>query len=67
MDKSESNDVKESNEKKKRNKPNLISRIFICWVCPVLFKGNKRDVEENDLIVPTKQYDSEKLGEKFER
>lgn len=67
MDKSENNNTKESNQEKKRNKPNFISRIFICWVCPVLFKGNKRDVEENDLIIPTKHYDSEKLGEKLER
>lgn len=67
MDESESKHVKESDANKKRNKPNIISRIFICWVCPVFYKGNKRDVEETDLIIPTKQYDSEKLGDKFER
>ncbi|XP_052753897.1 ATP-binding cassette sub-family C member 4-like [Galleria mellonella] len=52
---------------KKRSKPNIISRIFICWMCPVLVKGNKRDVEEKDLIVPNKQYDSERHGDKLER
>ncbi|XP_013195349.1 ATP-binding cassette sub-family C member 4 [Amyelois transitella] len=52
---------------RKRNKPNIFSRIFLWWVCPVLFKGNRRDVEEDDLIVPTKKYDSEKLGDDFER
>lgn len=52
---------------KNRSKPNIFSRIFICWVCPVLFYGNKRDVEESDLIVPSKQYDSDRLGEKLER
>ncbi|CAH0722570.1 unnamed protein product, partial [Brenthis ino] len=67
MDESESKRVKESDGNKKRNKPNIISKIFICWVCPIFYKGNKRDVEETDLIVPTKQYDSEKLGDKFER
>ncbi|XP_053600748.1 uncharacterized protein LOC128669719 [Plodia interpunctella] len=52
---------------KKRNRPNIFSRIFLWWVCPVLIKGNKRDVEEDDLIVPTKQYDSQKLGDDFEK
>nr|UAX26432.1 ATP-binding cassette C subfamily [Galleria mellonella] len=52
---------------KKRSKPNIISRIFVWWMCPVLVKGNKRDVEEEDLIVPNKQYDSERHGDKLER
>lgn len=60
------NDKSEENVKK-RSKPNIFSRIFICWVCPVLYHGNKRDVEESDLIVPNKQYDSDRLGEKLER
>ncbi|XP_047534615.1 uncharacterized protein LOC125069235 [Vanessa atalanta] len=54
-------------EVKKRNKPNIVSRLFICWICPVLFKGNKRDIEENDLIIPSKQYDSDRLGGRLER
>lgn len=53
--------------KKKRNKANIFSRLFIWWVCPVLIKGNKRDVEEEDLIIPTKKYDSDRLGAYFER
>ncbi|KPJ13568.1 ABC transporter C family member 12 [Papilio machaon] len=52
---------------KKRNKPNILSRIFLCWVLPVLYKGNVRDVEESDLINPPKKYDSEILGDRFER
>ncbi|XP_059049333.1 ATP-binding cassette sub-family C member 4-like [Achroia grisella] len=52
---------------KKRSKPNIISRIFIWWMCPVLIKGNKRDVEESDLIVPNKQYDSDRHGDRLER
>ncbi|XP_068628827.1 ATP-binding cassette sub-family C member 4-like [Battus philenor] len=53
--------------KRKRNNPNIISRLFLCWVLPVLYRGNIRDVEESDLIVPKKKYDSDYLGEKFER
>lgn len=55
------------NVPKKRSNPNFISRLFICWVCPVLVKGNRRDVEERDLIVPAKKYDSEPAGDRFER
>ncbi|CAK1548558.1 unnamed protein product [Leptosia nina] len=51
----------------KRSNPNVISRIFICWVCPIFFKGNRRDIEESDLIVPNKNYDSDRLGSKLER
>lgn len=51
---------------KKRNKPNIFSTLFFCWICPVLVTGNKRDVEEDDLIVPPKSYDSDKLGDYLE-
>lgn len=52
---------------RKRKKPNILSRIFIWWICPVLINGNRREVEEEDLIIPSKVYDSEKQGEYFER
>ncbi|NP_001296082.1 probable multidrug resistance-associated protein lethal(2)03659 [Plutella xylostella] len=61
---------KESEEKKevKKGKPNVLSRLFMCWVCPVLVGGNRRDVEERDLIPPpSAKYKSESLGDKFER
>lgn len=58
---------KDGATEKKRSKPNIISQIFICWVCPVLFKGNRRDVEEDDLIIPGKKYDSVRQGTLFER
>ncbi|KAJ8734039.1 hypothetical protein PYW07_014590 [Mythimna separata] len=53
--------------RRKRKKPNILSRIFIWWICPVLINGNRRDVEEDDLIIPSKRYNSEKQGEYFER
>nr|QJQ50001.1 ABC transporter family C protein ABCC2 [Ostrinia furnacalis] len=52
---------------KERDKPNIFSKIFFWWVCPVIWNGNKRDVEESDLVVPGKVYNSKKQGEKFER
>ncbi|CAB3237240.1 unnamed protein product [Arctia plantaginis] len=52
---------------KKRYSPNIFSRLFFWWMCPVLVTGNRRDVEEKDLIVPNKHYDSERQGDYFER
>lgn len=57
----------DENVTKKRNQPNILSRIFLCWVLPVIYKGNIRDVEESDLINPPKKYDSDLLGDRFER
>ncbi|XP_039745503.1 multidrug resistance-associated protein 4-like [Pararge aegeria] len=59
--------IDDSDKNNKRSKPNVISKLFICWVFPVLFKGNRRDVEEDDLIIPNKPYDSDRLGEKLQR
>lgn len=64
---SEANNKSNYNEKKKRNNPNIISRLFFCWMCPVLFNGNRRDVEEEDLVVPSKKYDSDRQGALFEK
>lgn len=52
---------------KERSNPNIFSRMFFWWVCPVIITGNKRDVEEEDLIVPPKKYDSDRLGAYLER
>ncbi|KAM3966702.1 ATP-binding cassette subfamily C member 4 [Aphomia sociella] len=70
------NNIKNNNSKyktyndgtqKKRSKPNIFSRIFMFWMCPVIIKGNQRDVEEDDLVVPNKHYDSDRHGDKLER
>lgn len=52
---------------KKSHKPNIFSRLFFCWMCPVFITGNKRDVEEDDLIVPSKSFNSDRLGAHLER
>ncbi|KAG6439490.1 hypothetical protein O3G_MSEX000814, partial [Manduca sexta] len=56
---------KKAKERKPHN-PNILSSLFIWWMCPVFITGNKRDLEEDDLIVPTKKYEAEQLGEYFE-
>ncbi|CAG9783021.1 unnamed protein product [Diatraea saccharalis] len=52
---------------KDRKKPNILSRIFFCWICPVLVTGNRRDVIEDDLIVPSNIYNSKQQGDKLEK
>ncbi|RVE50388.1 hypothetical protein evm_004925 [Chilo suppressalis] len=52
---------------KERKKPNIVSRIFFWWICPVLVTGNRRDVIEDDLIVPSKIYNSKQQGDKLEK
>nr|UMW71136.1 ABC transporter subfamily C2 [Spodoptera frugiperda] len=75
MDKSNKNTAANGNggqragepKERVRKKPNILSRIFVWWIFPVLITGNKRDVEEDDLIVPSKKFNSERQGEYFER
>ncbi|KAH9634039.1 hypothetical protein HF086_001241 [Spodoptera exigua] len=72
MDKSNKNTVQNGTgagepKERVRKKPNILSRIFVWWIFPVLITGNKRDVEEDDLIVPSKKFNSERQGEYFER
>lgn len=54
-------------ETKKRKKPNILSQFFIWWMCPVFIKGNKRDVQEEDLIITSKSFESDTQGDYFER
>lgn len=51
----------------KKFKPNFLSSLFLCWMCPVIYKGNQRDLNEDDLISPSKKYYSEVVGDKLEK
>lgn len=59
--------ISEDQFHKKRIKPNILSKFFLWWVCPVILTGNKRDVEEEDLVVPGKVYGSKRQGDQLER
>ncbi|XP_038209218.1 multidrug resistance-associated protein 4-like [Zerene cesonia] len=46
--------------------PGLISRVFYAWMFPLFLNGNRRDLEEYDLV-PTKSiYDSKVTGDALE-
>ncbi|KAI5634801.1 ABC transporter domain-containing protein [Phthorimaea operculella] len=68
MENDTNKDASKEHTPKKRSKPNICSYLFLCWMCPVFLKGNRRPVEEKDLIVPpSKIYDSEVSGDLLEK
>lgn len=59
------------NNKKKmpseKKLPSLLSRLWFCWMFPMFYNGNKRDLEEYDLMPTKRIYDSKFSGDKLER
>ncbi|XP_075985107.1 ATP-binding cassette sub-family C member 4-like [Anticarsia gemmatalis] len=53
--------------KKQKGVPNAFSRAFFCWMLPIFWSGNRRDLEEYDLRPPKRAYDSGLVGLKLER
>ncbi|XP_047540734.1 ATP-binding cassette sub-family C member 4-like [Vanessa atalanta] len=69
------NDSSNKNEKqtedtkkpKKKNPPSLISRLFFLWTFPLFYYGNRRDLEDEDLIPTKTVYNSKNAGDVLER
>nr|AKC34055.1 ABCC3 protein [Spodoptera litura] len=47
--------------------PNVFKRTLFCWMLPIFYFGNRRDLEESDLPPPKNMYQSKMLGDKLER
>lgn len=47
--------------------PGVLSRSFFCWMFPLFYNGNYRDLEEYDLVPARHAYDSKLVGDKLER
>lgn len=47
--------------------PNVFSRSLFCWMVPIFYYGNKRDLEEYDLVPTKSLYNSKVVGDKLER
>ncbi|XP_072936036.1 ATP-binding cassette sub-family C member 4-like [Epargyreus clarus] len=62
---------KETAEIKKENgpksPPGLFSRLLFCWTFPLFYYGNRRDLEEFDLVPARDIYDSKRVGDKLEK
>ncbi|XP_015233347.1 PREDICTED: multidrug resistance-associated protein 4-like isoform X1 [Cyprinodon variegatus] len=46
---------------------NLFSRLFLCWLTPLLHMGQKRRLNENDMYSVLPEDRSESLGEELQR
>lgn len=70
--KNSAKDTNKKNEKSdtpppKKEVPGLLSRLFFCWMFPLFYNGNFRDLEEYDLAPAKSQYDSKRVGDILER
>ncbi|XP_067119333.1 ATP-binding cassette sub-family C member 4-like [Centruroides vittatus] len=58
-------------EGENRNNPydsaGVFSRIFFCWLFPLLLKGRKRRLQENDLYATSKYHSSQYLGDLLQK
>ncbi|XP_026764672.2 ATP-binding cassette subfamily C member 4-like [Galleria mellonella] len=50
-----------------QKRPGAISRFFFCWMFPLFYYGNIRDLDESDLVKAKKNYDSKRTGDELER
>lgn len=50
-----------------KDPPGLFSRIWFLWMFPAFYNGNRRDLEEYDLVAAKRMYDSKAVGDKLER
>ncbi|CAG9854243.1 unnamed protein product [Phyllotreta striolata] len=50
-----------------RERSNIISNLFFCWLIPYFVKGYKRELTEDDMYRHRKAHDSGDLGKTLER
>ncbi|XP_050359934.1 ATP-binding cassette sub-family C member 4-like isoform X2 [Nymphalis io] len=57
----------ETMKPKKKSPPGLFSRLFFLWTFPLFYYGNRRDLEDEDLIPTKTVYNSKTAGDILER
>ncbi|XP_056643788.1 probable multidrug resistance-associated protein lethal(2)03659 isoform X1 [Diorhabda sublineata] len=50
-----------------RDRANVMSTLFFCWLLPYFVKGYKRELTEDDMYQNRKQHESSALGDNLER
>ncbi|XP_044260437.1 probable multidrug resistance-associated protein lethal(2)03659 [Tribolium madens] len=50
-----------------KERTNFIFHFLFCWELPIVIKGWKKDLSEDDLYSPLKDIDSKMLGDKLEQ
>lgn len=61
------NHENETKKSKKKSPPGLISRLLYIWMFPLFYNGNRRDLEDEDLVPTKKIYNSKIVGDYLER
>lgn len=51
----------------KKSVPGLFSRLLYIWTFPLFYYGNRRDLEEEDLVPTKTTYNSKNVGDDLER
>lgn len=57
----------ETKKSKSKSPPGLISRLLYIWTFPLFYNGNRRDLEDEDLVPTNKKYNSKIVGDDLER
>ncbi|XP_023231179.1 multidrug resistance-associated protein 4-like [Centruroides sculpturatus] len=57
----------EENRSNPYDSAGVFSRIFFCWLFPLLLKGRKRPLQENDLYATSKYHSSQYLGDLLQK
>ncbi|CAH0557333.1 unnamed protein product [Brassicogethes aeneus] len=65
MDDSAFDELKKKNVHPKQ-KAGFLSKLFFCWGFSILYKGCKKELDEDDLYKPLKEHESHKLGDRLE-
>ncbi|KAJ3652317.1 hypothetical protein Zmor_018295 [Zophobas morio] len=50
-----------------KKRSNILFHFLFCWELPVVIKGWKRDLSEDDMYDPLRETDSKRLGDKLEK
>lgn len=61
------NDVKKTKQHQPKKPPGLLARLLFFWTFPYFFYGNRRDLEEYDLVPARSKYSSKLVGDQLER
>ncbi|CAH4030827.1 unnamed protein product [Pieris brassicae] len=54
-------------EKRQNSPPGILSRLFYVWTFPLFYNGNRRDLEDEDLVPTRDMYGSKRVGDALER
>lgn len=64
---SEKKNFEKEKMKTPKEAPGRLARLMFLWTFPYFYNGNRRDLEEEDLVPTTSKYYSRTVGDELER